>query len=162
MPDVKSPDPSRDFILLAAIKADAEPTAAPDTIAEMSFPGAILVAYATIDPTAPGGRSLSDVSIYTPEALEEAAADCFKRMDDTGLAGHVDAADVRLVGTTPLDLTERMTTHIWDLIDAENEAEGLEERVDDFDYHPLAYLREAMVDACPAYNGLPATAPEGP
>lgn len=98
-------------------------------------------------------RDLEAVTDHPAADIDSAIRDLFSRMRATGLPGVIDAADVRMHQASPLGFCNAMTGHVWDLIDAENDAGGLDERVDDFDAHVLSTVREAMVDNCPEYSG---------
>lgn len=109
-------------------------------------------------PGAPGTQSRIHVDLarhlddpfIAESALSSAVRDAFARMEATGLPLVLDAADVRIFADRPVDACCRMTEKILEGID-EGPAEDF--RDDDFENHPLADLREAMVDACPEYSG---------
>lgn len=85
------------------------------------------------------------------DAMTNAVVDFVRRMKETGLPGVLDAADIRLHDVEPINFCHRLTERIIDDID---NAPGGDVRDDDFENHPLAPLREAMVDACPEYSGM--------
>lgn len=95
-------------------------------------------------------RDREDVETYPRDAVEEAVGDFFTRMKTQDLPGVLDTGNLRAHHVSTLDFTSRLTEEISDdLPDPEDE----DARIDDFDNHPLAPLREAMVDKCPEYSG---------
>lgn len=92
-----------------------------------------------------------DTSLCEPGySLRTAVEDFFIRMRISGLSGVLDAGEIRHFGETPLDFCQALTEHIHDDL-PDSDAEDFRE--DDFDNHPLAELREAMIDFCPEYHG---------
>lgn len=86
------------------------------------------------------------------DALYVAVQEFFNIMRDTGLSGVLDAGEARIQRDSPLDFCNALTSHIHDDL-PDVDAEDFQD--DDFDAHPLAMLREFMVEHCPEFSGEP-------
>lgn len=143
------------YILLECINADGEIASSVELAATRWR-----VSEAEPVPGSQTDRTRHDVTTHDREAVEEAVKEFFDRMKDMQLPGVIDTGNLRAWHDNALDFTCRLTEEINDDlpdVDAENF------RDDDFDNHPLAPLREAMVDNCPEFSGeVPKTGDAGP
>lgn len=112
------------------------------------------VSFAIPAPGSLTDRLRSEVLIHADP--ESAAQDLFGRMRNFGAPGVLDTPDHRAHERTPLDFVETLTDMVHDDASGsrdENEMVTSEDADEAFDRSPLAPLREAMVNACPQYNG---------
>ncbi|MFX4299839.1 hypothetical protein [Pseudosulfitobacter pseudonitzschiae] len=141
MPDV---DQTR-YILLEYITADGEIA---NSVEQRS--ASWRVSEAEPLPESTTQRLRAGAKTYDREAVEDAVIDFFTRMRRSSMTGVLDTGNLRAWHENPLDFTCRLTEEINDdLPDIDDE----DFRDDDFDNHPLAPLREAMVENCPEFSG---------
>lgn len=137
--------PDEDYALLECITRD-------DKIAISVDAADVRWRVSTAKP-APGSlteRIRTDISIFEDDDIGDAVKAFFERMREQGLPGVLDTGNLRAWHETDLDFTTRLTEEIADDLPDIDEDDF---RDDDFENHPLAPLREAMVDNCPAFSG---------
>lgn len=109
-----------------------------------------IVATARPKPGSRTERVLTEVNEYAADDVNAAVVDFFERMRDHHRPGVLDTASLRAYRDTPLAFCERLTEEINEDIP---DGQDPDARDDDFDNHPLADLREAMVEASPEFSG---------
>lgn len=150
------------FMLMLPMPGGRDPQGAMAEVTARDVPAACgalrwCVAVAQPRPGSAVAWDMSDTTLHDGDAaVQDAARDFLSRMEATGLSGLIDTAEARIRGDTPLEICNAATEAIHDDIPDVDDPEA---RVDDFDAHPLSELREALVDACPAYSGED---PDGP
>ena len=109
-----------------------------------------IVATARPKPGSRTERVLTEVNEYVADDVNAAVVDFFERMRDHHRPGVLETASLRAYRDTPLAFCERLTEEINEDIP---DGQDPDAREDDFDNHPLADLREAMVEASPEFSG---------